>query len=105
MANILKFPIGSGPTDVKEQRAVSDAVMNERHKMFDLQAKDNHMKYERAKFAVVGEGTRSAQENYRAGYERTFGNKEDEPRSGDIEPSCGHPSADTRSVGSDAGGG
>jgi len=105
MANILKFPIGSGPTDVKEQRAVSDAVMNERHKMFDLQAKDNHMKYERAKFAVVGEGTRSAQENYRAGYERTFGNQEDAPRSGNSKPSCGPSSPDAGGIGTDAGGG
>ncbi len=70
MANVLKFPRGTGPTDVKEQRAVSDAVMKERHKMFDLQAKDNTMKYERPQFAVV-----TASEAFREGWERTFGKK------------------------------
>lgn len=66
MANInTKAPLGSGPTDVKEQRAISDAVIKERHRMFDLQAQDNTMKYERPQFAVV-----TATEAFREGYEK-----------------------------------
>jgi len=49
-------------------RAVQDAIMSERHRGFDLSAKDNHMKYERPKFAVVGEGTKTANDKYHAGY-------------------------------------
>ena len=58
------------------QRAVQDAVMAERHKGFDLKAQDNTPKFERPQFAVVGEGTKSAQDAYREGWERTFGKKE-----------------------------
>ena len=66
MANInTKTPLGSGPTEVKEQRAVSDAVMKERHEGFDLSAQDNHMKYERPSFVVVMAG-----KDYRDGYEK-----------------------------------
>jgi hypothetical protein len=54
------------------RRKAQDAHLVERHRNFDLSAQDNHMKYERAHFAVVGEGTRTAQENYRAGWERIF---------------------------------
>jgi len=55
----------------KDQRvAASDAVMDERHAGFDLSAQDNHAKYERAHFAVVGEGTKAAFENYREGYSK-----------------------------------
>lgn len=59
----------SGPSpEIAAQRAVQDAVMTERHHGFDLSAKDHHMKYERKQFAVVGEGTKSAQDKYREGY-------------------------------------
>ena len=62
----------SGPSpSLAAQRAVQDAVMAERHAGFDLSAKDNHMKYERPQFAVVGEGTKKAQDLYRQGYART----------------------------------
>ena len=56
--------------DVPKQRAHSDTVMAERHAMFDAQAQDVHQKHERPRFAVVGEGTRSANEAYRRGYEQ-----------------------------------
>lgn len=60
-----------GPSpQIAAQRAVQDAVMSERHRSFDLAAKDNTMKYERVKFAVVGEGTKVAQDKYREGYAR-----------------------------------
>lgn len=58
----------------KDQRVMaSDAAMAERHRGFDLSAQDNHSKFERAKFAVVGEGTRAAYGAYREGWERIFG--------------------------------
>ena len=56
--------------DVAEQRATSDTIMEERHRGFDLSAQDTHQKHERSHFAVVGEGTRSANEAYRRGYEQ-----------------------------------
>ena len=64
--------------DQKEKDArvtASDAVMAERHRGFDLSAKDRHSKFERSHFAVVGEGTRASQEAYREGWERTFGKR------------------------------
>lgn len=65
-----------GPSpEIAAQRAVQDAAMSERHRCFDLAAKDNTMKYERHHFAVVGEGSRSSQEKYRDGWDRTFGGK------------------------------
>jgi hypothetical protein len=53
-------------TDQKKKEArmkASDAVMAERHRMFDLQAKDNTMKYERPRFAVVM-SSKEYRENY-----------------------------------------
>lgn len=44
--------------------------MRERHREWDLRAQDNTMKYERPQFAVVGEGSLTAQENYRTNYDR-----------------------------------
>ena len=43
--------------------------MDDRHHGFDLSAQDHHMKYERFHFAVVGEGTSSAQANFHRGYD------------------------------------
>ena len=61
----------------KDQRvAASDAAMAERHAGFDLSAQDNHSKFERPHFAVVGEGTKSANDKYREGWERTFGKRD-----------------------------
>lgn len=60
-----------GPSpNLAAQRAVQDAVLAERHRCFDLAARDNTMKYERFHFAVVGEGSASAQAAYRANYEQ-----------------------------------
>ena len=52
----------------KQRTSASDAVMAERHRGFDLSAQDNHMKYERPSFSVVGEGSKSANEKYQRGY-------------------------------------
>ncbi len=54
----------------KERQGVSDAMVAERHRGFDLSAQDNHMKYERPSFIVVGEGSKSANDNYRENYEK-----------------------------------
>jgi len=53
---------------LKERKAATDAVMAERHAGFDLAAQDNTAKFERPSFSVVGEGSRSANDNYRRGY-------------------------------------
>jgi len=54
----------------KTQRvAASEAAAAERHRGFDLSAQDNHSKYERPHFAVLGEGSKSANENYARNYE------------------------------------
>lgn len=50
------------------QRAVQDAALAARHAGFDRAAQDHTMKYERPQFAVVGEGTRDAQDRYRRNY-------------------------------------
>jgi len=50
------------------QRAVQDVQLAERHAGFDEQAKDNTMKYERPHFAVVGECSKSADDNFRRNY-------------------------------------
>ena len=52
-----------------ERVAASQAAANERHAGFDLSAQDNHAKYERPHFAVVGEGTKTASSNYRINYD------------------------------------
>lgn len=54
--------------DLHARRRSQDARDAVRHRNFDLSAQDTHMKYERAHFAVVGEGSRSANDNYRAGF-------------------------------------
>jgi len=43
--------------------------MAKQHHGFDLSARDTHAKYERAHFAVVGEGTRLACENFRHNFD------------------------------------
>lgn len=59
--------------ELKEKRQMQDAVTAKRHREWNLSAQDKHAKYERAHFAVVGEGTLTAQDAYRRGWERTFG--------------------------------
>ncbi len=48
--------------------AVSEATMDERHRGFDLAAQDTTPKYHRSHFAVVGEGSKSANEAYAQNY-------------------------------------
>ena len=43
--------------------------MAEQHRQFDRSASDTHMKYERATFSVVGEGSREALDAYRTNYD------------------------------------
>lgn len=52
------------------KRSAQDRRDAARHKGFDLSAQDTHHKYERYRFSVVGEGTRSATENFLTNYER-----------------------------------
>ena len=54
------------------RRAAADTVLRARHDQFDLQALDKTPKSARFHFAVVGEGSRSAQENFRRNYEKIF---------------------------------
>ena len=68
-------PDSTMPWDERDDRKktervdASKAAADERHAGFDLSAQDNHAKYERPHFAVVGEGTRSARENFERGYD------------------------------------
>ena len=55
------------------RKAAQDRHMDTLHARFDASAGDVRMKYERASFAVVGEGSRSANENFRRGYAAIFG--------------------------------
>ena len=61
--------------EILRRRRAQDARDAEVHRMFDLQAQDRTPKSDRPHFAVVGEGTRSAQDSYRANYERIFGGR------------------------------
>ena len=54
--------------ELKRNRSVQDRLLAERHRQWDLQAQDRTAKFERPRFAVVGEGSRSAQEAYRKNY-------------------------------------
>jgi hypothetical protein len=51
------------------QRAVQDVQREEKHRQWDLQAQDKTPKSARFHFAVVGEGSRTALENFLNGYE------------------------------------
>ena len=55
--------------ELTRNRSVQDSVRAERHRQFDLQAQDKTPKCHRPHFAVVGEGTRTATENFRRGYD------------------------------------
>ena len=58
--------------EIAARRKGADARDAEVHRAFDLIAKDNVAKFERPVFSVVGEGSRSSQENYRRNYDRIF---------------------------------
>ena len=55
------------------RKAAQDRHIDTLHARFDACAGEVRMKSERAHFAVGGEGTRSAQENFRRGYAAIFG--------------------------------
>ena len=59
--------------EIRERRVKQDRRDAARHAAFDLQAQDRTPKSARHHFAVVGEGSRSSQEAYRMGWNRTFG--------------------------------
>ena len=56
-------------SELARNRRVQDGLLAERHRDFDLSAQDRHMKYERAQFAVVGEGSHEALDAYRTNYD------------------------------------
>jgi hypothetical protein len=59
--------------ELMQRRRGADARDREIHRAFDLMAQDKTPKSARPVFSVVGEGSRSANENYVKGWERTFG--------------------------------
>ena len=54
----------------KSDRCEKNRKVREFTEQMDLSAQDNHMKYERASFSVVGEQTKSSNQKYAEGYER-----------------------------------
>jgi hypothetical protein len=76
MSHVRDYRFYQHKREVAARRAVQDARDAARHREFSLSAQDRHHKYERAHFAVVGEGSRTAQDNFRAGWDRVFGAKE-----------------------------
>jgi hypothetical protein len=54
--------------ELAANRRTQDTLMASQHREWDLSAQDNHAKSERPHFAVVGEGSPTAQEAYRAHY-------------------------------------
>lgn len=55
---------------LEQRRAAQDYVHKGICANLDLAAQDNHSKFERQHFAVVGEGTKSALASYRSNYDR-----------------------------------
>lgn len=51
-------------------RRAQDRALRQFTRSMDVAAQDRRMKFERAHFAVVGEGSRTAHERYAEGYER-----------------------------------
>lgn len=58
--------------EIASRRRAADARDAEVHRAFDLMAQDTTAKFERPRFAVVGEGSRSAGEAYRRNYDLIF---------------------------------
>lgn len=52
-----------------DNRRKADARDAKRHRGFDLSAQDMHHKHDRFHFAVVGEGSRSATDNFHRNYD------------------------------------
>ena len=59
-----------GDLALARRRAAQDYVHKGICANLDLAAQDNHSKFERPHFAVVGEGTKSALASYRSNYDR-----------------------------------
>ncbi len=57
-------------TKTRAERREKNRKVREFTEQMDLSAQDQHMKYERASFSVVGEQTKSSNEKYAEGYER-----------------------------------
>ena len=73
-------PLAKPETYLKQvESRVRAREANKKHREFteqmDLSAQDNHAKFERASFIVVGEGSKSSNEKYAEGYERIDWNK------------------------------
>lgn len=62
--------------DLAQRRAAQDARDAARHRAFDLSAQDQHVKSERAHFAVV-----TASDAFREGYDRIFASQATAPGS------------------------
>jgi hypothetical protein len=58
--------------EIASRRRVQDARDAVQHRAFDLQAQDKTPKSARPHWAVVGEGSRTANENYLKNYARIF---------------------------------
>ena len=61
---------GQDKRQLSERKTATDAVLAERHAGFDRAAQDRTPKYHRPHFAVVGEGSKSANSNYAENYDR-----------------------------------
>lgn len=55
------------------RNAAQDRFLDAQHARFDATAGEVRAKWERYSFAVVGEGSKTSQDAYRAGWERIFG--------------------------------
>lgn len=56
-------------TTLPERRRAHDQALRQFTRTMDLAAQDmRHKGYDRPQFAVVGEGSKTAQANYQAGY-------------------------------------
>jgi len=58
----------TGDPALRAQRQAQDRVLRERHRQWDLAAQDRTPKAHRHHFAVGGQGSRTAQDNFRRGY-------------------------------------
>jgi len=56
--------------DRKDRRAAQDIALRARHAEWDLRAQDRTPKSDRPHFAVVGDGSRAAQDNFRVNFAR-----------------------------------
>ena len=67
-ARVRDYNFYQSKRELQGRRQAQDARDEVRHRTFDLSAQDTHVKSERAHWCVVGEGSRSANDNFRAGF-------------------------------------